>query len=355
MKNEPNKRVTVILGTRPEIIKLYPVIKELRKYYQVRVIATGQHKELADMTFKDLKLTPDINLKVMAKRQSLSKLTTKLHSKLQMQLTDEDLVVVQGDTTTALVGALEAFYHRIPIAHVEAGVRTNNLTNPFPEEANRRIIDQISNFLFPPTEEGKSNLFNERCLGAIYVTGNTGIDTLLSTADKVSYEPRKKVLVTLHRRESFGDPFKSIIAGIDYFQEAFPKWKVTMVVHPNPNVALALSGKSHLFKQIPPLSYLNMVKEMKKSAFILTDSGGIQEEAPYLGRPVLVAREVDDRMETVDIGVAKLVGTSEEKVFEGMRQLAEDFEKNKEINFGDLPYGDGHASEKIVEFLRKVI
>lgn len=350
----------VIFGTRPEAIKLYSVIKEFKKHKSIEllVVNTGQHLELANQMIKTLKIPVDIEMALMSQGQTPSDLASRLHHNLQMVMQEHvpDLVIVQGDTTTAFIGATTAYYNKIPVAHVEAGLRTHNLYNPFPEEGNRRMISQIASYNFAPTELAKRNLLEEGGLGEVYLTGNTGIDTLMQVASKINLEPQKQVLVTLHRRESFGTPLMDILEGIDMFLEACPKWSIVFPVHPNPNVQESVFkkwGQHKRKKLIKPLDYRKMIRLMKESMFILTDSGGIQEEAPSLKRPVLVAREYTERPEGIDAEVAMLVGTDKKTIADTMIELAKGKDLYKSMIKNDNPFGDGKAAERIIEELLK--
>lgn len=349
------KKILVVFGTRPEVIKLYPVIQALGK--DVVTVFTGQHLELANQAMTDLKIQPRWVLGLMEKGQTLTKLMTKLHENLERvyQIEKPDLVIVQGDTTTALVGALQAYYQHIPVAHVEAGLRSGDIYSPFPEEGNRKIISHISTYHFAPTEIAKNNLLWENIKENVHVVGNTGIDTLVEIAKDTISIPKSQVLITLHRRESFGKPIKSILLGILGFLEDNPDWEVVFPVHLNPNVrdiVFATLGNHPRIKLLPPLSYKKMVQTMMDSAFIITDSGGIQEEAPSLNRPVLVARDRTDRPESIDIGAAELVGTSGQTIRDHANHLAKfDGIYQSMINKKN-PYGDGHAGERIVEILK---
>lgn len=353
------KKIAVIFGCRPEVIKLFPVIKELKKHFEVGVIATGQHTNLLEQMLSNFNIKVNENLKVMVKSQSLSALTFKLHKQLAKVLAKRkpELVIVQGDTTSAMVATLEAYYHKIPVAHIEAGLRTNDIYQPFPEEINRRIISQIATYNFAPTQRAADNLKKENVLGDIVITGNTGIDTLLEVASTVNVEPKKQVLVTLHRRENFGKPLQNIINGLLAFLSQCPDWRIIFPVHPNPTVRAIVSVtlKNHpQIDLIEPLDYFEMVKKMKECLFIVTDSGGIQEEVPSLNRPVLVTREKTERPEGIEVGCAFLVGTNSDIIAQYAIKLATepDFYKSM-INKGN-PYGDGQASIRIANYLLKI-
>lgn len=349
------KKICVVMGTRPEIIKLYPVIKSLKPHFEVVTIFTGQHTDLGRQMLKMFKIKSDYDLDVMLADQSLSILTVSLHEELDKILTKEkpDLVVVQGDTTSALVGAIEAFYHKIPIAHVEAGLRTNDMYSPFPEEINRRLISQIATYNFPPTKSAEEKLKQEVPGSYILTTGNTGIDTLLEFSKKIEVEKRWMVLVTLHRRESFGSTLKGMLEAIHDFIQEFPNFEIIFPVHPNPYVDKTVKeilGNHPRIHLIKPVNYLEMIKLMKQCHFIMTDSGGIQEEAPSLHKPVLVLREVTERMEGIEAGVSSLVGTSSHDIYHSACELVRN-PLAYSLMQGKNPYGDGKASQRITDYL----
>ena len=324
-----------VLGTRPEVIKLYPVIKELKPY----VALTGQHKDLARDTANELGIQIDEDLSVMTRNQSLTSLTIKLHQKLAdlYERMKPNLVIVQGDTTSAMVAALEAFYHQIPVAHVEAGLRTNDPYAPFPEEINRRIITQLATYNFAPTTEALRAATLEGW-GYSYKVGQTGIDTLLHFAKKIKAKKKKKLLITLHRRENF-DKIPEIIAKIAEFLLENEDWEAIMPVHPNPNISKVIYGSNikHLVKLVKPLGYLEMLKEMKESSLIVTDSGGLQEEAAALKIPVYVARSVTERPEGVE---------------EGFARMLEDTIEVFKVPNKENPYGDGKSGRRIASYLK---
>ncbi|MEK7111778.1 MAG: UDP-N-acetylglucosamine 2-epimerase (non-hydrolyzing), partial [Patescibacteria group bacterium] len=352
-------KIAIIFGTRPEIVKLYPVIKSLKPHFEVVIVFTGQHTDLGRQMLKMFKIKPDYDLDVMIADQSLSLLTASLHEELDKVLEKEkpDLVMVQGDTTSALVGAIEAFYHKIPVAHVEAGLRTNDMYSPYPEEINRRLISQIATYNFPPTKNAEERLKQEVPGSYILTTGNTGIDTLLEFAKKSKESKRWMVLVTLHRRESFGPTLKGMLYALYDFIKEFPKFEIVFPVHPNPQVyktvhdILGNHPRIHLIK---PVDYLEMIKLMKQCYFIITDSGGIQEEAPSLKKPVLVLREVTERMEGIEAGVSRLVGTNSHDIYHSACELVSN-PLSYSLMQGKNPYGDGKASERIAEYLQQAL
>lgn len=333
----------IVFGTRPEIIKLYPVIKEMKDVY---LVWTGQHDELAKQMLKDLNIKVDENLKVMSLNQSLTILTIKLHQKISeiLERIKPETVIVQGDTTSAMVAALEAYYHKIPVAHIEAGLRTGDIYQPFPEEINRRIITQIAETNFTPTRSATINVLLES-MGFTYETGNTAIDTLKEFSKKIRGRRKKKVLMTIHRRENI-DKIPNILEQVNTFVVVNPDWKVIVPLHPNPNVRKKFYQivLPEQIKLIEPLSYFGMIKEMKESAFIVTDSGGIQEEAPTLNRFVFVIRESTERKEGLGecaklVDIADLFFEMESAIHQPIRKLTN-------------PYGDGHAGRRIAQFLK---
>jgi len=364
--------VLTLLGTRPEVIKLAPVIKELeRKAERIQsvVCVTGQHRELLEQGLQIFRIRPDFDLQVMEPDQLLSNLTSKLLSHLDPVVEDvkPDWILAQGDTTTVLVASLVSYYHKIPFGHVEAGLRTGDKFRPFPEESNRLIADHLADALFAPTEKNRQNLVREGVPNnKVLVTGNTVIDALL-TSSSLPYDwtkgpladlpqGRKIVLVTAHRRESFGRPLREICLAIKELSEQFGSSLVQFVypVHLNPNVREPvreiLGGLSNV-SLIEPLDYLSMVNIMKRSTLILTDSGGIQEEAPSFGVPVLVMREATERPEAIEAGVARLVGTNRQRIVEETGRLLRNPTEYAAMATGRNPFGDGRASSRIVSYL----
>lgn len=360
------KTVLCVVGTRPEAIKMAPVILMFKKerWATVRVLATAQHRHMLDQVNTFFGITPDIDLNIMRPDQALPTLTARLLLELDDVLKKEkpDIVLVQGDTTTVMAVALTGFYHHIPIAHVEAGLRTWNMFNPFPEEANRSIVGRLARWHFAPTESSRQNLLREGTHSSnIIVTGNTVIDALLMAAAKhpklnVPLDDTKRlVLVTSHRRESFGEPFRNICRALRHLSQMNPDVQFLYPVHPNPNVrnpAYQFLAELPNFTLCEPLDYPSFVAAMERAYIILTDSGGIQEEAPALGKPVLVLREETERPEAVEQGVVKLVGTSLERISEEAQRLLDDEASYKAMARGVSPYGDGHAAERIVTTLR---
>jgi UDP-N-acetylglucosamine 2-epimerase (non-hydrolysing) len=371
-------KILTIFGTRPEAIKLAPVLQELaqRPNLQSHVCITAQHREMLDPLLQLFLIKPDWDLDLMRMGQSPLDLATRALQALEpvLQEMNPDLVLVQGDTTTALTGALAAYYLKIKVGHVEAGLRTHNLKNPFPEEMNRKLIDTLANFCFAPTERAQSNLLNDGIpTSSIHLVGNTGIDALLnivrcqsdSTNQQrltddfqkkygVLLEDRRLILVTGHRRESFGTPLENICTGLKKIAREIPNVMILYPVHLNPNVRepvhkmLEDISNIHL---LPPLEYDQFVWLMSRSTLILTDSGGIQEEAPSLGKPVLVMRDTTERLEAIEAGVSRIVGTDSETIFsETQRLLSNSAEYNKMARITHL-YGDGNSSKKIVDIL----
>ncbi len=359
-------RILCVVGTRPEAIKMAPVILGLKKepWAEVRVLATAQHRHMLDQVLNFFAIVPDIDLDIMRPNQALSTLTARLLLDLDDVLQSErpDVVLVQGDTTTVMTVALACFYNRIPVGHVEAGLRTWDLDNPFPEEANRVIAGRLSRWHFAPTDGSRQNLLREGTPdSAIVVTGNTVIDALLMTAERVSdpgveLDARKRlVLVTSHRRENFGEPFRNVCRALRTLAERNPDVQFLYPVHPNPNikdVAHALLAGLANFKLCEPLDYAPFVAAMKRAYLILTDSGGVQEEAPALGKPVLVLRDETERPEAVAEGVVKLVGPNFEPIVTETQRLLDDPAAYAAMARGVSPYGDGHAAERIINVLR---
>lgn len=371
------KKISVILGTRPEAIKLCPVILELKKRSELdcKVCVTGQHREMLDQVLPVFGVIPDVDLDLMRPNQSLGGLTSRAIEALDRYLAEDkpDVVLVQGDTTTVLCAALAAFYHKIPIAHVEAGLRTWNMASPWPEEANRVLTTRLAKWHFAPTETNRLNLLKEGVpQDDIYVTGNTVIDALFLALEKIKKYPpritglagesldflgeRKMVLITGHRRENFGIGFENMCKAIAELAHKFPEIDFIYPVHLNPNVRrpvesiLRTSGAENI-RLIEPLSYLPFVALMNRSHIILTDSGGVQEEAPSLGKPVLVMRDTTERPEAVEAGTVKIVSTDVEKIVSEASRLicCEDYygQMTRKHN----PYGDGAAAQRIVDVL----
>ncbi|NQW21521.1 MAG: UDP-N-acetylglucosamine 2-epimerase (non-hydrolyzing) [Chloroflexi bacterium] len=367
-----------VLGTRPEVIKLSPVILECRKRRNIDVIvcSTGQHRQMLDQAFGSFGITPEIDLGLMTVNQSLTDLSAAALTALGKVFESHkpDAVIVQGDTTTAMIGALAAYYHRIPVVHVEAGLRTWDRFNPFPEEGNRAIIDQIADYCMAPTAGSEKNLLAAGVTpDRITVTGNTAVDAILSMAEKVSGIPApeslpedigsaiadgvKTIVVTGHRRESFGEDFESICRALRRITEENTDVQIVYPVHLNPNVRepvfriLKNVQRIHL---VEPLPYLEFVWLLAHSFIVLTDSGGIQEEVPSLNKPILVMRSVTERPEGVDAGCAKLVGVDEDVIVKSVNELLTDPAMYTKMIQADNPYGDGEASRRIADVLQEI-
>jgi len=344
-----------------------PVILALKNeaWADVRVLATAQHRQMLDQVLHFFGIEPDIDLNIMRPNQALTALTARLLLELEdvLQAERPDVVLVQGDTTTVMTVALACFYHRIPVGHVEAGLRTWDMQNPFPEEANRVITGKLAHWHFAPTESSRQNLLKEGIPdSAIVVTGNTVIDALLMSAAKdlklgIALDPDKRlVLITSHRRENFGEPFRNICRALRELAENNPSVQFLYPVHPNPNV----KDVAHEFlKGLPnfvlcsPLDYAPFIAAMKCAHIILTDSGGVQEEAPALGKPVLVLRDETERPEAVEQGVVKLVGPNKGRIVEEAQRLLDDESAYRAMARGVSPYGDGYAAERITKTLRE--
>jgi UDP-N-acetylglucosamine 2-epimerase (non-hydrolysing) len=356
----------VVIGTRPEAIKLAPVVRELaRRGFDVRVCGTGQHRSLLDQTLRELRLRPHRHLAVMRPNQTLPALSARLLVAMSDLLAEwnPSLVVVQGDTTSTFVGALSAFYRRIPVAHVEAGLRTGRRYEPFPEELNRSLVTRIASLHFAPTEEARANLEREGIAReSIHVTGNTGIDCLRWAVSQPAsplverWRPtggRRLVLVTAHRRESFGAPLDAICAAVAELATD-PRLEVVYPVHPNPSVlgpVRAVLGGRPRVRLLRPLPYLDFIHLMKQAALVITDSGGVQEEAPWLGRPVLVVRETTERAEGVRSGHAVVVGTDPAAILREARRALARPPRPPARNL----YGDGRAAARIARAVEKLL
>jgi UDP-N-acetylglucosamine 2-epimerase (non-hydrolysing) len=362
----------VVIGTRPEAIKLAPVVLELerhRSHFETRICVTGQHREMLDQMLRVFNLQPDHDLAVMKAGQSLAEVTSACLTGLNRVLQQErpDLVLVQGDTTTTLAASLAAYYQHILVGHIEAGLRTGKKDDPFPEEINRRLTTHISDFHFAPTELARHNLLLEGISPEnICVTGNTVIDALLLTKARLAEEPSlavdgwgptdglRIILVTAHRRESFGLPFRRICEAIRALAERRRDVLVLYPVHLNPNVQAPvreiLDGVPNV-RLLAPLDYVSFVACMQRAYILLTDSGGIQEEGPSLGKPVLVMRDVSERPEAIAAGTACLTGTAPETIVGAVSSLLDDPARYKQMTSRPNPYGDGHAAERIIQFL----
>ncbi|MNK87958.1 UDP-N-acetylglucosamine 2-epimerase [compost metagenome] len=360
-------KIICTVGTRPEAIKMAPVILALKQqpWADVKVLATAQHRNMLDQVLNFFGITPDFDLDIMQPNQALTTLTARLLLELDKVLLAEkpDVVLAQGDTTTVMTMSLACFYHRIPFGHVEAGLRTWDIQNPFPEEANRVIAGRLTRWHFAPTESSRQNLLKEGVADTdITVTGNTVIDALLMTASKELEigielpEDKRLILVTSHRRENFGEPFRNICRALRTIAEKNPDVQVLYPVHPNPNVkdvAIELLGDCANIKLCDPLDYAPFIAAMKRAYLIISDSGGVQEEAPALAKPVLVLRDETERPEAVEMGVVKLVGPNYDKIVNEAQILLDDPAAYKAVARGISPYGDGKGSERIVAVLKE--
>ncbi|MDW8296417.1 MAG: UDP-N-acetylglucosamine 2-epimerase (non-hydrolyzing) [Raineya sp.] len=367
-----SKKVLFIFGTRPEAIKLIPLIQEFRKHpqnFETRICVTAQHRDLLDQVLNFFDVIPDYDLNIMQSGQTLFHSTTNILIHVQKVLEEyaPNLIVVQGDTTTAMVGALAAYYYKIPVAHIEAGLRSHDIYSPFPEEVNRRIIAVVAKWHFAPTTLAQENLLQENIKENIFVVGNTGIDALFLCLDiiekkQLSYEKffnkinfqKKLILLTAHRRENFGQPLKKICEAVKHIAFAYPDINIVYPVHPNPNVKKCvfelLDGIENVYL-IEPLDYPQLVWLMNKSYIILTDSGGIQEEAPALQKPVLVLREKTERMESILSGNAKLVGSDKDIIIQEVERLMNEKHYYQQMTQNQYLYGDGKSSCKIVNII----
>lgn len=362
------KKILSVFGTRPEAIKMAPVVKELesREGIQSVVCVTAQHRGMLDQVLEIFKIKPDYDLDIMKPGQTLAYITSAVLEGIEEVIVKEkpDVVLVHGDTTTAMAAAIAAFYQQVPVGHVEAGLRTYNKYSPFPEEMNRQIIDRIADYLFAPTETSKKNLEGKLNKGQrIFVTGNTAIDALKTTVSE-NYQNEildwasdsRLILMTAHRRENLGEPMKQFFKAIRQLTEEFSDVKVVYPVHLNPKVqetAKEIFGDSDKVKLIEPLDVLDFHNFMERAYFIMSDSGGVQEEAPSLGKPVLVLRDTTERPEGIEAGTLKLVGTDFENVYKEAKKLLSDEAEYNKMSQAKNPYGDGFASKYIVNALMK--
>jgi UDP-N-acetylglucosamine 2-epimerase (non-hydrolysing) len=363
------KKIITVIGTRPEAIKMAPLILMLKQqvWANVTVLATAQHRQMLDQVLGFFDIQSDIDLDIMRPNQDLNTLTSRLLSHIGdvFQKEKPDLVLAQGDTTTVMSVALACFYYKIPFGHVEAGLRTWDMNNPFPEEMNRVVAGKLATYHFAPTKGSRENLLKEGINDSkILVSGNTVIDALLMTAKKnldigIALDPNKRlILVTSHRRENFGNPFREICRALKAVAEQNTDIQILYPVHPNPNVKdVAYDILSNIPNVVlcDPLDYAPFVAAMKEAYIIISDSGGVQEEAPALGKPVLVLRDETERPEAVDEGVVKLVGPNFERIISETQKLLDDPVAYREMARGVSPYGDGQACERIVEFLKNAL
>lgn len=360
----PKIKVMTVFGTRPEAIKMAPLVKELksRKEIECIVCVTAQHRQMLDQVLNTFEITPDYDLNIMQQGQTLSDITSKALKGLEEVIKEvqPDIVLVHGDTTTTFAGALASYYCQVDVGHVEAGLRTWNKYSPFPEEMNRQMVGVIADMHFAPTENSKNSLLKEgKKEENIYVTGNTAIDALATTVNK-SYTNDifswvgndRLILITAHRRENLGEPMRGMFKAIKRILDEFDDVKAVYPVHLNPkvrSVANEVLGDDEKIKLIDPLEVVDFHNFLAKSYLILTDSGGIQEEAPSLGKPVLVLRDTTERPEGIDAGTLKLAGTDEETIYKMTKELLENKEEYMKMSKASNPYGDGKASKRIAD------
>lgn len=361
------KKVMLVFGTRPEAIKMCPLVNELktREGIQTLVCVTGQHRQMLNQVLEAFSVTPDYDLSVMKDRQTLFDVTANILLKIREVLEAEkpDVVLVHGDTSTTFVTALACFYLQIPVGHVEAGLRTHNIYSPFPEEFNRQAVGIISQYNFAPTEMARDNLLKEgKSAERIFITGNTAIDALKTTVRPNYTHPQlewaegsRLILITAHRRENLGEPMKHMFRAIRQVCDEHPDVKAIYPIHMNPavrEIASDILGDDERIRMIEPLDVLDFHNFLARSYLILTDSGGIQEEAPSLGKPVLVMRDTTERPEGIAAGTLKLVGTEEEVIYNSFKELLKNHETYSKMSRASNPYGDGNASRRIADILQ---
>lgn len=362
------KKVMVVFGTRPEAIKMCPLVKELKKRESLETVVavTGQHREMLDQVLKAFEVKPDYDLSIMKSKQTLFDVTINILDKMREVLKEvkPNIVLVHGDTSTTFVTALACFYMQIPIGHVEAGLRTYDINSPYPEEFNRQAVSIVSNYNFAPTEMSKDNLIKEgKDASTIYITGNTAIDALQTTVkENYSHEhldwasDSRLIMITAHRRENLGEPMRNMFKAIKRIMDENEDIKAIYPIHMNPIVREAadeILGDSDRIRIIEPLDVLDFHNFLAKSYLIVTDSGGIQEEAPSLGKPVLVMRDTTERPEGIKAGTLKLVGTDEKVIYDTFKLLLEDREEYEKMSRASNPYGDGYASKRIADILEE--
>ena len=362
------KKVMLVFGTRPEAIKMCPLVNELktRKNLETIVCVTGQHRQMLDQVLDAFQVVPDYDLSIMKEKQTLFDITANILTRIKEVLEEvkPDVVLVHGDTSTTFVTALACFYLQIPVGHVEAGLRTYNIYSPYPEEFNRQAVGIISAYNFAPTELSRQNLLSEgKKSDTIYVTGNTAIDALKTTVREDYTHPElewakdsRLILITAHRRENLGEPMKNMFRAIRRVMDEHPDVKAIYPIHMNPLVrqtADEILGGEERIRIIEPLEVLDFHNFLARSFLILTDSGGIQEEAPSLGKPVLVMRDTTERPEGIAAGTLKLVGTDEEVIYENFKRLLEDENEYAKMSTASNPYGDGFACKRIADILEK--
>lgn len=363
------KKVMLVFGTRPEAIKMCPLVNELKKREELQTVVcvTGQHRQMLDMVLEAFDVTPDYDLSIMKDKQTLFDVTTNILNRIKEVLEKEKpaVVLVHGDTSTTFVTALACFYLQIPVGHVEAGLRTYNIYSPYPEEFNRQAVSIISKFNFAPTELSKQNLLKEgKNPDGIYVTGNTAIDALKTTVRENYTHPElewangsRLIMITAHRRENLGEPMRHMFKAIRRVMDEHPDVKAIYPIHMNPvvrEIANEYLGDDDRIHIIEPLDVLDFHNFLSRSYLILTDSGGIQEEAPSLGKPVLVMRDTTERPEGIAAGTLKLVGTEEETIYQEFSRLLSDKDEYETMSKASNPYGDGHACERIADVLCKM-
>ena len=362
------KKIMLVFGTRPEAIKMCPLVNELKKDsdFNVKVCVTGQHREMLDQVLRTFEVVPDYDLHIMKDRQTLFDITTNVLNKIKQILEKEapDIVLVHGDTSTTFVTALACFYLHIPVGHVEAGLRTYNIDSPFPEEFNRQAVGIVSKFNFAPTEMARNNLVKEgKDVKTIFVTGNTVIDAMQYTVIE-EYKHKelewigkdRMIFITAHRRENLGEPMHNMFRAIRRVLDEHPDVKAIYPIHMNPQVRKAAEeelGGCNQIHIIDPIEVIDCHNFEARCYLCLTDSGGIQEECPSYGKPVLVMRDTTERPEGIEAGVLKLVGTSEEKIYEWFTKLLDDKDEYNKMAHAVSPYGDGHACERIVKIFKE--
>ena len=362
------KKVMLVFGTRPEAIKMCPLVNELKKREELQTVVcvTGQHRQMLDMVLEAFDVIPDYDLSIMKDKQTLFDVTTNILNRIKEVLEKErpDVVLVHGDTSTTFVTALACFYLQIPVGHVEAGLRTYNIYSPYPEEFNRQAVSIISKFNFAPTELSKQNLLKEgKDPDSIYVTGNTAIDALKTTVRENYTHPElewangsRLIMITAHRRENLGEPMRHMFKAIRRVMDEHPDVQAIYPIHMNPvvrEIANEYLGDDDRIHIIEPLDVLDFHNFLSRSYLILTDSGGIQEEAPSLGKPVLVMRDTTERPEGIAAGTLKLVGTEEETIYKEFSRLLSDRDEYEAMSKASNPYGDGHACERIADILEE--
>lgn len=362
------KRIMVVFGTRPEAIKMCPLVKELKNRRNIETVlcVTGQHRQMLDQVLEAFLVKPDYDLSIMKDQQTLFDITTNILNKIKevLEKVKPDVVLVHGDTSTTFVTALACFYLQIPVGHVEAGLRTYNIYSPYPEEFNRQAVSIISRYNFAPTEMAKKNLLREgKKSETIYITGNTAIDALKTTVRKDYNHPElewasdcRLILITAHRRENLGKPMRHMFQAIRRVMDEHSDVKAIYPIHMNPvvrKIANEILGNDDRIHIIEPLEVLDFHNFLARSYLILTDSGGIQEEAPSLGKPVLVMRDTTERPEGIEAGTLKLVGTNEETIYQNFKLLLENREVYTKMSNASNPYGDGMASQRIADILEK--